>query len=239
MIVVDQHFKFWGMQYPIGLHMAAPSVIIRLAHPEKDTGHINDIYRIINTAYRTDAGWTHEEHLIADDRISLEGVKEALEDTLCPLVLAFDQASGKVIGTLQLDPAERSPGLGFYTVNKEEEERIQENGTKKNRGENLSTPSPYKESLPKEQQIFVGLFSVDPTQQSRGIGRKLFEYGLDYAKETLGRRQAVVTVLFQRTELLDMYQRFGFVDYGEKLAYPEPNFVLQEDVHFSVLRRAL
>ncbi|KAF9183216.1 hypothetical protein BGZ51_004177 [Haplosporangium sp. Z 767] len=194
----------------------------------------------------TDAGWTHEEHLIADDRISLEGVKEALEDTLSPLVLAFDQASGNVIGTLQLDPAERSPDLDLYTVNKEGE-RIQENGTMgaqengiiENKNEDLSTPS-YKESLPKEQQIYVGLFSVDPTQQSRGVGRKLFEYGLGYAKESLGRRQAVVTVLFQRTELLEMYQqRFGFVHYGEKLAYPEPSFVLQENVHFSVLRRAL
>lgn len=82
----------------------------------------------------------------------------------------------------------------------------------------------------------LGLISVDPTLQSRGIGRMLVEAGLKHAKEAMGRKQAVVYVLFQRTELREWYQRIGFVDYGEKRPYPDVESTKEEDVHFNVLR---
>ncbi|KAG0348116.1 hypothetical protein BG005_011727 [Podila minutissima] len=43
---------------------------------------------------------------------------------------------------------------------------------------------------------------VEPLQQSRGIGRKLMDFGLTYTKDTLGRTHAVINALTQRPELI-------------------------------------
>ncbi|KAF9964460.1 hypothetical protein BGZ70_006420 [Mortierella alpina] len=199
------------------------SVLIRRAQPEEDVQHLDEIFRIVNTAYRSNAGWTHESHLIKDNRISKEGISQLLNDKVKVLLLAFDSASGRVLGTAQLDPAECNPELDDY----------------KGEGEKDGGSSTYTESLPKTQIVHLGLLSIDPEHQSRGLGRQLVEAAMNYAKETLERRQAVVTVLYQRPELSNWYKRLGFIDYGEKKSYPDPSSTLQDNVHFTVLRRAL
>ncbi|KAF9570210.1 hypothetical protein EC968_002089 [Mortierella alpina] len=196
------------------------TVFFRRAQPEKDVQHVDDIFRIVNTAYRSNMSWTHESHLIKDNRISKEGIIQLLNDHVKILLLAFDSESGRVLGTAELDPAECHPDLDDYTGD----------------GENEST---YVESLPKEDLVHLGLLSIDPQHQSRGLGRQLVEAALRYSKETLGRKQAVVTVLYQRPELCSWYKRLGFIDYGEKKSYPDPSSTLQDNVHFTVLRRAL
>ncbi|KAF9936374.1 hypothetical protein BGZ75_007079 [Mortierella antarctica] len=196
------------------------TVFIRRAQPEEDVQHVDEIFRIVNTAYRSNAGWTHESHLIKDNRISKEGIFEILNDNVIVLLLAFDSESGRVLGTARLDPAEHNPELDDY----------------KSEGENESA---YTESLPKEHLVHLGLLSIDPEYQSRGLGRQLVQSALNYAKETMGRKQAVVTVLYQRPELSNWYKRLGFIDYGEKKSYPNPSSTLQDNVHFTVLRRAL
>ncbi|KAF9288810.1 hypothetical protein BGZ68_010544 [Mortierella alpina] len=198
----------------------AASVFIRRAQPEEDAQHVDEIFRIVNTAYRSNASWTHESHLIKDYRISKEGIIQLLNDKVKVLLLAFDRESGRVLGTAELDPAESSNELDDY----------------KSEGDNAPT---YIESLPKDRLVYLGLLSIDPDYQSKGLGRKMVEAALNYAKETLGRKQAVVTVLFQRPELSNWYKRLGFIDYGEKKAYPHPSTTLKDGVHFTVLRRAL
>ncbi|CAO3568580.1 unnamed protein product [Mortierella alpina] len=199
------------------------SILIRRAQPEEDAQHVDEIFRIVNSAYRSNAGWTHESHLIKDNRISKEGIVQLLNDHVKVLLLAFDGQSGRVLGTAQLDPAESNPELDDY----------KSEGAQKNRS------STYTESLPKAQIVHLGLLSIDPGFQSRGLGRQLVEAAMSYAKETQHRKQAVVTVLYQRPELSDWYKRLGFIDYGEKKSYPDPSSTLQDDVHFTVLRRAL
>lgn len=134
-------------------------------------------------------------------------------------MLAFDSETNLPLGTLQLDPAEHYPDFGEY----------------KAEGYNCT----HEETVPKDQQIFVGLFSVDPLQQSRGIGRKLVDEALRYSKEHMGRKQVVVYVIMQRPELVAWYKKLGFVDYGEKVPFPDASLVKQEDVHFSVMRLSL
>ncbi|KAG0288923.1 hypothetical protein BGZ96_007382 [Linnemannia gamsii] len=203
-----------------------PPIVVRVACPEDDILYGDDIYRIVNTAYRTNAGWTHESHLLADDRISRAEVKSVLEDTTNPVFLAFTPTSSttlpqKVIGTLQIDSLEHYPDYGHYA-----------GPTHPSYTFDYSTA----DSVPRSEQIMLGLISVDPTLQSRGIGGKLVKAGLKYAKEVMGRKQAVVYVVFQRTELREWYQRIGFIDYGEKRPYPVLESTKQEDVHFNVLR---
>ncbi|KAG0317540.1 hypothetical protein BGZ99_006227 [Dissophora globulifera] len=192
-----------------------PTLIIRRADPENDVKHIDDFHRIINDAYRTEASWANEAHLINGERFSKDQLKDAMLDQVNILLLAFDPETGLPIGTVQLDPAEVYPDYGIYMREGAE---------------------PYVETTPKEQQIFVGLVSVDPRQQSRGIGRKLIDAGLRYAKEEMGRTQAVINVVYQRTELLDWYKRIGFVDYGERTPFPDLARIKHDDIHFAVIR---
>ncbi|KAF9127345.1 hypothetical protein BGW39_005935 [Mortierella sp. 14UC] len=201
-------------------NQSQPSVVIRLAQPEDDILYGDEIHRIVNTAYRSDAGWTHESHLIAKERITRPDVKLVLADKINPVLLAFSTSTTppKIIGTIQLDPAEHYSDFGHYSA------------------PGFSFDYSTVDAIPRTEQILLGLISVDPTQQSRGIGRQLVEAGLKYSREVLGRKQAVVYVLFQRTELREWYKRVGFVDYGEKRPYPDTINLKQDDVHFSVLR---
>ncbi|KAF9915151.1 hypothetical protein BX616_006797 [Lobosporangium transversale] len=194
------------------------TVTVRRAIAE-DISQIDLIHSVINRAYRSEGGWTTEAHLIRDERIPIDELKEVLVDKINPLFLAFDSESGQPLGTIQLEAVEHFPDFGVYTKD--------------------GYVSPYTERLPKEQQVFLGLFSVDPTQQSRGIGRKLVETSLKYAKEQMNRTQCVVYVLYMREELIRWYKKLGFVDYGERVPFPDNSRTKQEDTYFSVLRLAL
>jgi GNAT superfamily N-acetyltransferase len=148
-------------------------------------------------------------------------VKLALADKTNPVLLAFTTSSSappRIIGTIQLDPVEHYPDSGHYSA------------------PGFSFDYSTADTIPRTEQILLGLLSVDPTQQSQGIGRQLIDAGLKHAKEVMGRRQAVVYVVFQRTELREWYRRIGFVDYGEKRPFQDTINLKQDDVHFSVLR---
>ncbi|KAF9435974.1 hypothetical protein BGZ76_005116 [Entomortierella beljakovae] len=194
------------------------TVAVRLANKD-DESYIKQIHSVINRAYRSEGGWTTEAHLVTDERITIDELKAALVDKVNPLFLAFDSESGQPLGTIQLEPAEHFPSFGVY--------------------EKEGYVSTHVETVPKVNQILLGLFSVDPSQQSRGIGRKLVDAAVHYAKENMDRTQCIVYVLHMRTELVAWYKKLGFVDYGERVPFPDASRVKQEDTFFSVLRLPL
>ncbi|KAG9072206.1 hypothetical protein KI688_006430 [Linnemannia hyalina] len=174
-----------------------------------DIAQVEAIHKVVNRAYRS----------VTEERITVDELKEALLDTINPILLAFDSETNEPLGTIQLEPAEHYPDFGEY----------------KKEG----YTSTHTEPVPKDQQVFLGLFSVDPAQQSRGIGRKLVEAALAHARKNMNRTQCVVYVLYMRTELIKWYNKLGFVDYGEKVNFPDSSRIVQEDTHFSVLRLPL
>lgn len=86
----------------------------------------NDIVDLVNRAYRPDSsncGWTHESHLVAGDRVSLELIQALFRSRSFVLVLCKDRdivacvhvqgnASAAWIGMLATEPAWQAQGVG-------------------------------------------------------------------------------------------------------------------------------
>jgi GNAT superfamily N-acetyltransferase len=88
----------------------------------------------------------------------------------------------------------------------------------------------------------VGMFAVRPGLQSRGLGRALLSEAERVARER-GARDAEMTVLEQRPELLAWYGRRGWQSTGETEPFPygNPRFGLprRPDLRFLVLAKSL
>lgn len=72
----------------------------------------------------------------------------------------------------------------------------------------------------KEHQLYLGMLTVSPELQNSGIGKKLLAEAENHAK-VLGLSSIIMTVISVREELIAWYKRHGYVDTGEREAFPE------------------
>jgi GNAT superfamily N-acetyltransferase len=68
-------------------------------------------------------------------------------------------------------------------------------------------------------RVYIGMVSVDPTHQGRGLGRTLMTAAEDYGRAR-GCVVADITVVNLRTELPPFYRRLGYVETGTE-PFPE------------------
>ena len=66
----------------------------------------------------------------------------------------------------------------------------------------------------KADSVYLGMLTVSPWQQNKGIGRELLAAADDYCrkKQCIGLQ---ITVITTRLELIDWYKRRGFYETGE------------------------
>ncbi len=90
-------------------------------------------------------------------------------------------------------------------------------------------------------QLYLGMFAVDPTVQNKGIGKKIL-----MAAEQQARNQDCksidMTVISERTELIDWYKRNGYVEVGEKkpMVFDNPGGgIPKKDLYFITLEKIL
>ena len=90
---------------------------------------------------------------------------------------------------------------------------------------------------------YVGMFSVRPTMQARGLGRALLEEAERIARDELRRDVVRMTVIAQRGELIAWYARRGYALTGRREPFPyhlvgagDP---LRDDLVFEVLEKRL
>jgi ribosomal protein S18 acetylase RimI-like enzyme len=90
-------------------------------------------------------------------------------------------------------------------------------------------------------QLYLGMFAVDPTIQNNGIGKKIL-----LAAEEEARRQNCqsidMTVISVRTELIDWYKRNGYLEVGEKkpMVFDNPSGgIPKKDLYFITLEKFL
>ncbi len=90
---------------------------------------------------------------------------------------------------------------------------------------------------------YLGMLSVDPARQAAGLGRALIAAAETCARDAFGATAIEMTVIRQRTELIDWYQRRGYRLTGEERPFPltDPRFGLpkRDDLAFVVLAKAL
>ena len=92
----------------------------------------------------------------------------------------------------------------------------------------------------KEPSLYLGMLSVSPLLQAKGIGKILL-----YAAEAYGRemkcKQVSMTVISVRKELIDWYERHGYQKTGETEPFPkgEKFGIPRQPLEFVVLEKLL
>jgi len=69
-------------------------------------------------------------------------------------------------------------------------------------------------------KIYLGMLSVKPEMQGKGIGKYLLQAADEYAKQ-LKSKAIYMSVISLRTELINWYTRHGYADTGERKPFAE------------------
>jgi len=89
---------------------------------------------------------------------------------------------------------------------------------------------------------YLGMLTVDPERQTSGIGRMILAAAEDHAA-ALGAARVEMTVIAQRDELIEWYERRGYVRTGDRRPFPahDPRFGFpkRDDLVFLVLQKTL
>jgi len=90
-------------------------------------------------------------------------------------------------------------------------------------------------------KLYLGMLSVAPNTQGKGIGKKLLHAGEDYAK-SIGINTMIMTVISVRKELIDWYVRHGYQLTGERKPFVVPDTrwgIPKQELEFVVLEKKL
>ena len=89
-----------------------------------------------------------------------------------------------------------------------------------------------------EDRAYFGLLSIDPSQQKKGIGRRLVAAAEEFAHET-GARFMDLKLIHLRTELPGIYEKMGYHLTGTEPYPAERNHMLTQPVHFLCMTKEL
>jgi GNAT superfamily N-acetyltransferase len=94
-----------------------------------------------------------------------------------------------------------------------------------------------------DHRAYLGMLTVRPIGQARGLGRALLAAAEQWATHEWGTREMQMTVIAQRVELIAWYERRGYGHTGETRPFPydDVRFGLprRDDLYFAVLAKAL
>lgn len=69
-------------------------------------------------------------------------------------------------------------------------------------------------------QVYIGMLTVSPKFQAKGIGSFVLQTAENFAKKEWSSTVALMTVISKRKELLAFYERRGYHDTGNTEAFP-------------------
>ena len=90
-----------------------------------------------------------------------------------------------------------------------------------------------------EEKLYLGMLTVAPDTQAKGIGKRLLQAAEEYAQ--MQQCSAIkMTVISLRKELINWYERRGYKTTGERKPFPSnnPNFGLpKQQLEFVVMEK--
>lgn len=91
------------------------------------------------------------------------------------------------------------------------------------------------------ESVHFGLFAVEPSLQGGGIGKGLLAYAESEAIRKWGVSTAIMEVITHRSELIEYYERRGYVRNGEMIAFPKSDLWNQkvDFLELAVLSKSL
>jgi ribosomal protein S18 acetylase RimI-like enzyme len=92
-----------------------------------------------------------------------------------------------------------------------------------------------------KSKLYLGMLSVAPNTQGKGIGKKLMAAAEDHAR-SLGIATIFMTVISVRKELIDWYVRHGYRLTGERKPFAVPDArwgIPKQQLEFVVLEKKL
>ena len=89
----------------------------------------------------------------------------------------------------------------------------------------------------KGDRAYLGLLAVDPSQQKRGLGRRLTAAAEEFARE-MGVRFMDLTVVNVRTELPPIYEKLGYRVTGT-VPFPADQMPVTQPCHFICMTKEL
>jgi ribosomal protein S18 acetylase RimI-like enzyme len=91
-----------------------------------------------------------------------------------------------------------------------------------------------------EGKLYLGMFSVHPTKQGSGIGKKLLLAAEEYASHVRS-NTIYMTVISKRTELINWYKTKGYKETGERQPFVEDAVTGKhlQQLEFIVLEKVL
>ena len=96
---------------------------------------------------------------------------------------------------------------------------------------------------PRPGGAYFGMFAVEPALQSAGVGRLLLAAAEATAREQWSAASLQMTVIAQRTELIEWYERRGYRRTGEERPFPygdvSKGLPRRTDLTFIVLAKTL
>ncbi len=92
----------------------------------------------------------------------------------------------------------------------------------------------------KKDKLYLGMLTVSPTLQDKGIGKQLLYFAETYAQENKC-IAIMMTVIYSRTELIAWYSRHGYQPTGETEPFPtDPAFGLpKQPLYFIVMEKPI
>jgi ribosomal protein S18 acetylase RimI-like enzyme len=89
-------------------------------------------------------------------------------------------------------------------------------------------------------KIYLGMFSVSPQEQGRGIGKHMLKAAEEYALH-LHCKAIYMSVISVRHELINWYQRHGYFDTGERKPFIEDGLTGKhlQPLEFMILEKSL
>lgn len=185
---------------------------------------VSTLHSLIQSSYRSETarGWCTEAHLVSGERISESDLRDIIAEDQHPILVADTDETELLSSALPTGSAEPA-------------------------GRSVSTHSSPQNlilgciqiQVQSRTRCLLGLFAVLTGLQSKGIGGSLMTAAEAQSVRQFGASIAQVWVITERSDIMAMYLKRGYVPTGELKDFVLPDLSKKPDLKFAILEKPL